>query len=49
MGMWYEQERYFNIFQLGAACVRMEFETNGNESMTVNNTEVNEVYDDYLE
>ncbi|XP_063825525.1 apolipoprotein D-like isoform X2 [Ostrinia nubilalis] len=41
LGKWYEQEKYFFIFELGGKCVIAEYEDKGNGTISVKNEEIN--------
>ncbi|XP_049949697.1 apolipoprotein D-like isoform X2 [Schistocerca serialis cubense] len=41
LGKWYEQERYFAVFELGGNCVTAEYTDEGNGVVGVNNTMTN--------
>jgi Bacterial lipocalin len=41
LGLWYEQLRYFAIFEAGGICVTAEYTDQGEGVVGVNNTEYN--------
>ncbi|XP_052562843.1 uncharacterized protein LOC120415597 [Culex pipiens pallens] len=41
VGLWYEQERYPNVFELAAKCVTSEYSMNADTTFTITNKQIN--------